>query len=538
VSTHAPAGAREPQTAPLEGDPELPSAADEPTESGRNREQTPVLAAAYSVSEFTLPHSYSALEPVPELLGAWRIKSLIGRGGMGEVWLASRCDGAFEMDAAVKLLRSDRSTVADRLKRERQLLAVLDHPRIARLIDGGVSPPTPSSPNGLPYLVTEFIAGEPLESWCERTQASLTARLELMLQICDAVSYAHSELVVHRDLKPSNVLVNADGFVHLLDFGIAKLIDLESDDERTDESPHTPEFAAPEQVQNLAITVRTDVYALGLILYLLLTGVRPQKRLPNLAEQLQSIIETTPPAPSTNQLARFQRLIPAALIAGDLDAVVLKAIAKSPDARYASVAEFAQDIRRFMADLPVDARTSRGLDRLRTNLRRYRRTISTALGFTALGAILGAAIVWQMQTGDASKQAAELAQKRADLLLRAVRGPETIADRTWLHDALSLAKDTARQNPAEGAALQLALAQILLRRGEHADALVLLEDLQSGTLKLGSAALEQALLCTHIEALRAHQRNAEAGLLTGRLTSPCPNASPRSSTSTGLTPSP
>jgi len=346
-------------------------------------------------SEFTIPNLSGTLEPAPETLGPWRLIALIGRGGMGEVWRAERCDGAFAMSAAIKLLRSDRAKVADRFKLERQLLAGLDHPRIARLIDGGVAPPTRFSTVGLPYLVTEFIDGEQLEIWCENRGADLAQGLTLMLQVCDAVSYAHSQMIVHRDLKPSNILVDALGFAHLLDFGIAKLLDPELDDERTDESPHTPEFAAPEQVQNLAISVRTDVYALGLILYALLTGNRPQRRLPNLAEQLENIISRVPPLASTAQTPAIAKRIPAQLLSGDLDAIIAKAIAKAPVDRYASVADLAADLRRFIAGNPVNARAVSWLERaLRFTSRNQLRLLMTTSAL-AITLAVAAFALWQ-----------------------------------------------------------------------------------------------------------------------------------------------
>jgi len=361
-------------------------------------------------NEFTVPNISGTLEPVPETLGPWRLIQLIGRGGMGEVWRAERCDGAFVMSAAIKLLRSDRTNVADRFKRERQMLAELDHPRIARLIDGGVAPPTRHNPAGLPYLVTEFIDGEQLETWCEKHSANLMQCLTLMLQVCDAVSYAHSELIVHRDLKPGNILVDELGFAHLLDFGIAKLLDPEHDDERTDESPHTPEFAAPEQVQNLAISVRTDVYALGLILYSLVTGSRPQRRLPNLAEQLENIISRVPAQASSAQTPAVALRIPAQRLTGDLDAIIAKAIAKAPTDRYASSADMAADLRRFIAGKPVNARTAGWLERTFRFGHRNQLRLLFAVGLLML-ILAGAALALWQYAELSTKQA--LAHQRA-----------------------------------------------------------------------------------------------------------------------------
>jgi eukaryotic-like serine/threonine-protein kinase len=400
--------APEPNKEPIREPASFPLNLEDSTDGSARMDVTPFQTPVQE-NEFTVPNVSGTLEPAPETLGPWRLMQLLGRGGMGEVWRAERCDGAFAMSAAIKLLRSDRANVANRFKRERQLLAELDHPRIARLIDGGVTPPTRLNPSGLPYLVTEYIDGEQLEVWCEKHSANLKQCLILMLQICDAVSYAHSELVVHRDLKPGNILVDEHGFAHLLDFGIAKLLDPEHDDERTDESPHTPEFAAPEQVQNLAITVRTDVYALGLILYALLTGQRPQKRLPNMAEQLENIISRVPPRASTAQSPALALRIPSELVRGDLDAIIAKAIAKLPQDRYASAADMASDLRRYSAGTPISARTASWRERTARFV--SRNSVKLALGSLCLALVLSAAAFVLWQTAQKSIQQA-LAQQR------------------------------------------------------------------------------------------------------------------------------
>ena len=211
------------------------------------REDTTGRFTASAVDTLTGTPLTPLFQSVPDQLGPWKICEFIGRGGMGEVWRAERSDGLFEMDVAVKILRSDRADVLDRFKREREVLARLDHQNIARLIDAGITP------EGLPYLVADFIQGVPLDRWCAVKQPKLRERLQLFLQVCDAVAYAHSELIVHRDLKPGNILIDADDNAQLLDFGIAKLVSSDAQEDVTDESPHTPEYAAPEQVQGGAI---------------------------------------------------------------------------------------------------------------------------------------------------------------------------------------------------------------------------------------------------------------------------------------------
>ena len=212
-----------------------------------------------------------------ERFGAWRLDMLLGAGGSGQVWLATRCDGLHTGRAAIKLLRgaaSDRQA-QQRFAREGRLLARLQHPHVARLLDVG------ESAQGQRYLVLEFVDGERIDHWCDHQRATIETRLRLFLQVCDAVAYAHANLIVHRDLKPSNILVGADGEAKLLDFGIAKLLEGEADAEdageltRAGSAVFTPEYAAPEQFGGEPATAATDVYSLGVVLYLLLSGRRP-----------------------------------------------------------------------------------------------------------------------------------------------------------------------------------------------------------------------------------------------------------------------
>ena len=210
-------------------------------------------------------------------LGPWRLLERLGEGGMGEVWAAERADGAFEQQVAIKLMRRGLETEAllRRFLRERQILARLVHPGIARLLDAG------STHDGRPYFVMERVAGEPITTWAQVRHASIEARLRLVLDICEAVDFAHRNLVVHRDLKPSNVQVSESGEVKLLDFGIAKLLEREEDGTRLTElegQALTPSYAAPEQIRGEAVTTATDVYALGVLLYELLTGKLPHRR--------------------------------------------------------------------------------------------------------------------------------------------------------------------------------------------------------------------------------------------------------------------
>jgi serine/threonine-protein kinase len=324
-------------------------------------------------------------------IGAWRLERLLGVGGAGHVWLANRCDGLHSGKAAVKLLRAAAvdASAQQRFAREGRLLARLVHPHIAHLLDVG------DHAQGQRFLVLEYIDGERIDDFCNRTIASIEARLGLFLQVCDAVSYAHSNLIVHRDLKPSNILVQADGTAKLLDFGVAKL--LESDDEsrevteltRAGGAPFTPEYAAPEQFENQPITVATDVYSLGAVLYLLLAGRRPYgNEFVTPAQLARAIKEVEPrrvsalePTQNTEQIARLRATTPQQLrrtLRGDLDTIVAKALKKNPSERYPSVQALAGDVRRYLERLPILARADSNLYRARKFVGRHRLGVAFA----------------------------------------------------------------------------------------------------------------------------------------------------------------
>jgi serine/threonine protein kinase len=254
-------------------------------------------------------------------LGAWRIIRSIGRGGMGEVYEAARAEGDFEQKVAIKLLSREASPYLERFQAERQFLAGLEHPGIARLYDGGLAD------DGRPYMVMEYVDGRPITEFCATTNAALRQRLELFIQVCDAVAYAHRNLIVHRDLKPSNILVTDEGTVKLLDFGIAKLIDGARAHLTQAAAPLTPSCAAPEQLTGDPITTGTDVYALGLLLFELLTGAHPWVEVDTpVLQAIRTALQR--PAPLSSAVARMRVDAPvaAAEIEGDLDAIVAKAL--------------------------------------------------------------------------------------------------------------------------------------------------------------------------------------------------------------------
>jgi eukaryotic-like serine/threonine-protein kinase len=306
--------------------------------------------------------------------GPYRIIEEIGRGGMSVVYLAERVDGLFEQRVALKFLGVPHETGLRRFDRERRILAGLNHPHIARLLDGG------TDERGRPYIVMEYVEGRPLDAFCAESGANVRRRLELMGVVAEAVGYAHRNLVVHRDLKPSNILVTADGQVKLLDFGIAKLLSPEDTEDhpaaatRTQARVMTPEYASPEQVRGDRITTASDVYQLGILLYELLAGSRPftfADATP--AEVERTICHQDPPPPSTRR--RLPR---------DLDTIALKALAREPEHRYASVGELRDDLFRFQHGLPVQARRPTTLYRAARFIRRHRAGVAAAVLMLAL----------------------------------------------------------------------------------------------------------------------------------------------------------
>jgi eukaryotic-like serine/threonine-protein kinase len=326
-----------------------------------------------------------------QVIGAYRLISRLGQGGTGSVWLAERCDGRFEGRAAVKLLNiSLVGRVGEqRFRREGNILARLRHPRIAHLIDAGVSS------SGQPYLVLEHVDGQSIDQYCEDRALPLEPRLRLFLEVLDAVAHAHANLIVHRDIKPANVLVSTDGQVKLLDFGIAKLIERESawgsatttaGLTREGGAALTPEYAAPEQLSGGAVTTATDIYALGVLFYILLSGRHPIQGASSPAELMKAILETEPPLPSTAAGSPAQGKLSRA-VRGDLDTIVAKAMKKNPAERYPSVTAMADDVRRVLRHQPITARP----DTLRYRAARFvrRHSVGVALGIGGTALLVG-----------------------------------------------------------------------------------------------------------------------------------------------------
>jgi len=344
-------------------------------------------------SEFLKTGRAARPSPAPltgQTVGAYTLQSPIGQGGMGTVWLARRSDGRFEGRAAVKFLNLSLLGGAgeERFKREGSILARLAHPNIAHLIDAGVAA------SGQPYLILEYVEGRNIDAYCHEHRLEIEARLRLFLDVLAAVAHAHANLIVHRDIKPSNVLVASDGRVKLLDFGIAKLLEGETPETaapaltRQGERALTLAYAAPEQVTGSAVTTGTDVYALGILLYLLLSGKQsPLSMLHSPADLIKAIVDTQPLRPSdtlgpANRLRRILR--------GDLDTIVAKALKKNPQERYLSVTALADDLRRYLKNEPISARPDRIAYRARKFVRRNQTAValaSAALIATVAGVI-------------------------------------------------------------------------------------------------------------------------------------------------------
>jgi serine/threonine protein kinase len=353
-------------------------------------------------------------------LGPYRLERWIGQGGMAIVYLGQRVDGQFQQRVAIKLLRRsvDAADDVNRFKIERQILSALEHPHIARLIDGG------TTQDGLPYLVTEFVAGQPITDYCRDQALGIDQRIELFLQVVDAVHHAHKNLVVHRDLKPSNVIVDAGGRARLLDFGIAKWLDPSSESTaapltRVGHRVMTPEYAAPEQIAGREVTTATDVYQLGVLLHELLTGVRPDRprsgsdaapgtvQRPSTRVARGAHADTAPPLDPPRLAQRLR---------GDLDVILQTALQDEPNHRYASAAALAADLRDHLRGRPIAARPDSAFDLLRRLVRRS--PYATAAAVLALALLVGWLVSLQFYSSELARER-DLAETQARRTSRA-----------------------------------------------------------------------------------------------------------------------
>jgi serine/threonine protein kinase/uncharacterized protein (DUF2384 family) len=387
-------------------------------------------------------------ELIGSVIGPYRLTSVLGHGGAGTVYLAERIDRQYSAQVAVKVVEGAalNAEISRRFRAERQILANLNHPNIARLIDAG------ETPEGFPYLVMEYVHGEPISDYCDRMKLSLEDRIQLLLRVCSAVQYAHQNLIVHRDIKPANILVTPDGAPKLLDFGIAKLLDTDAIASemaltRMNDRVLTPEYASPEQILGQPVTTASDVYALGIVLYELLTGLRPYKV--SSASQLElertiCVVEPFKPSVAVKQsvarkaktpptiaittlhgastrdiheIVEARRLSPyklAAKLGGDLDAILMRALRKEPIYRYTSVEQFAADLRRHLAREPVLARQGNWFYYTRRYARRNAIPVAAVVAFIAV--LAGAAINYSIQNKRiaAQRDAAEREKKTSD----------------------------------------------------------------------------------------------------------------------------
>jgi hypothetical protein len=404
-------------------------------------------------------------------VGPYRLLKVLGEGGMGTVFLAQRDDGQFERTVAVKLVRRGMDTdfILARFRRERQTLARLDHPNIGRMLDGG------TTEDGSPFFVMEYIDGLPITAYCEDANLPVKERLRLFLEICSAVQHAHTNLVVHRDLKPGNILVDKSGRPKLLDFGICKLLYRESSGGLSFSGTFnvrmmTPEYASPEQVTGDPITVVSDVYGLGAVLYRLLSGAKPHRLSDRTPQALEDAIcrqtLVPPSAAALTSDARGTAALSRAL-EGDLDAIVARAMAKDPAQRYPSVDQLAADLRRHLEGRPVSARTATLGYRARLFAARHKLPL---LGAAVVLLALVAGVLWSgRRAEEARREAQEVRRSDAGLVERlgdVVASVSDARERAVVARRVSSDLDAIAGRSWSDPLLELALARAYLRIGE------------------------------------------------------------------------
>ena len=383
-------------------------------------------------------------------LGAYRLVSKLGHGGMGAVFLAERADDAFSKQVAIKVLPfgMDSELAVERFERERQILAMLTHPHVAALLDGG------TTEDGLPFLVMDYVEGQPLTVHCREKQAALGHRLELFLKVCSAVGFAHRNLVVHRDIKPSNILVTAEGEPKLLDFGIARLIDKRqgvADATRTEGGALTPDYASPEQHAGRPLSTATDIYSLGVVLHELASGTRPR------------------------------RAQPRTRLDGDLDTIAAKALEPEPDRRYGTVDQLAADVRNFLEGRPVEARQPGTLYRLGKFVRRNRWQVAAGVAVAGLLVAFGAVSFLQARVIARERDLARVEQRRAErvssILIDAFRQADPsrsqgadVTARDILRAGSHTVRQAVEQEPEIGAALLQTIGSVEVSLGMYDEA--------------------------------------------------------------------
>ncbi|MEM7581954.1 MAG: serine/threonine-protein kinase [Acidobacteriota bacterium] len=521
--------------------------------------ETPLATTTLDRSPVPSDNSAQAPYPTPDGLpdasptaagttfGPYRILRLLGRGGMGVVYLAERADGSYRQQVAIKTLRRSASSQALlRFRRERQMLANLRHPQIARLLDGGVTTA------GQPYLVVEYIEGIPIDRYCEVHQLSSEARIALLRQVCDAVDAAHRQLIVHRDIKPSNILVTDDGEVKLLDFGIAKLLEDSEPDTAllTEQTPMTLQYASPEQFRGELVSTASDVYQLGLLAFELLAGDRPYSLSgASLAGVQEYILGSDPQLPSAVLKQREQDIdrtlfpISSSELRGDLDIIVMKALRKEPEQRYSSVADLERDLQNYLEDLPVNARPATRTYRLHKLLRRHRipAAIAAVLALAVSG--LTGAFIYRLQiesqrtqleaeralrertvAQQARAEAEEVTEFLIDLFQHSdpneARGEPLTADELLERGAAKLESELG-ERPRIRARLTHTVGRVYLSMGRHRQAAEQLEhslaiaetlaepDIALTVETLDQLGLTQVMQDRHDEAIASYERSLD-----------------------------
>ena len=401
-------------------------------------------------------------------IGAYKVEALIGRGGMSEVWLASRADGRFEGRCAIKFLNRSilHSGVAERFRREGQALARLTHPHVARLLDAG------TLGEGQPYLVLEYVRGAHIDRYCDEHSLDSRARVRLFVNVVSAVADAHANLIVHRDLKPSNVLVTHEGVVKLLDFGIAKLLDPESGEAATrwEDAALTPEYSAPEQLLGGLVSTATDIYQLGMLLYVLLVGGHPLQLSGSRAEKIRAALDgRIPPASSVVGGARSKQL------RGDLDAILSMALRRDPQERYATAAALGEDLQRYLNGEPVKARRGATIYVVRKFVARHAAAVAVA-SIAAL--MLCGAVAFAVNQSRLARAEARRTQDINAFLLSLFKGTAPEESGSSSLTAIDLLRESAERideqfagQPARQIELHATVGQALLDLGAHQESL-------------------------------------------------------------------
>ncbi len=538
-------------------DPDLRGELNALLDSDAGHSISPITGAIGTAIESTTREHRKEL--LGSIIGPYRLTSVIGHGGAGTVYLGERVDRQYSAQVAIKIVEGAAlsAEIGRRFKAERQILANLNHPRIARLLDAG------ETDQGYPYLVMEYVHGEPIDVYCDKQKLNLEARIKLLLKVCEAVRYAHQNLTVHRDIKPANILVGPDGNPKLLDFGIAKLLDtsaLAADLAltRVNDRVLTPEYASPEQILGNTVTTATDVYSLGVVLYELLTGLRPYKvsaanqlelerticvtdaTTPSTAvkQALRAIGSDPPPTRNIHEIAAVRCITPMRLrsrLEGDLDAILLRALRKELDYRYSTIDQFAGDLQSYLAREPVKARQGNWFYYAQRFTRKHVFGVTVTAGFVITLSVALLVTINQAKTIAVERDNANREKQTSDTVANFMTDVFTSADpfvtqgkevsaRDLLDNATKNIGNDLAQQPAVKARLLETMGQTYSRQGQDEKGIALLEgalnirkqtegvdnpDLAPTLLKLGKANLQRFDIAAAETSLQAARRMLE-----------------------------